>query len=73
MTLALIRPTQLYIWKGPSLLVVDERRECGWQEQLSGEIVRKRGTLHLVKQPPPESLHAGVFDRLSARFDGVRH
>jgi hypothetical protein len=38
-----------------------------------GEIVSKRGTIHLVKQPPPESLSAGVIDRLTALFDSVRH
>jgi hypothetical protein len=34
--LALIRPGQLYVWKGPSLLLVDERGDCGEREQLSG-------------------------------------
>lgn len=38
-----------------------------------GEILRKRGTLRLVKQPPPESLTAGVGDRLSALFDSLIH
>jgi glycogen debranching enzyme len=38
-----------------------------------GEIVRKRGTLRLVEQPPPESLTAGVGDRLSALFDSLIH
>jgi glycogen debranching enzyme len=30
------------------------------------EIVRKRGPLHLVRQPPPESLDAGLRDRFLA-------
>jgi hypothetical protein len=38
-----------------------------------GEILHKRGTFHLVKQPPPESLNAGIGDRLTALFDSVRH
>ena len=37
------------------------------------EVVRKRGTLHLVKQPPPESLAAGVGDRFSALVDHLLH
>src|SRR6266568_1270898 len=31
--------------------------------QSHGELLKKRGTLHLVKQPPPESLSAGIGDR----------
>ena len=38
-----------------------------------GEILHKRGTFRLVKQPPPESLTAGIVDRLAALFDSVRH
>jgi glycogen debranching enzyme len=38
-----------------------------------GEILHKRGPFRLVKQPPPESLTAGVVDRLTALFDSVRH
>ena len=38
-----------------------------------GEILHKRGTFRLVKQPPPESLKAGIVDRLAALFDSVRH
>jgi glycogen debranching enzyme len=37
-----------------------------------GEVLHKRGTFHLVKQPPPESLTAGIVDRLAALFDSVR-
>ena len=35
------------------------------------EIVRKRGPLHLVRQPPPESLEAGVGDRFRALVEGL--
>ena len=37
------------------------------------EVVHKRGTLHLVHQPPPESLGAGVRDRLGALVESVFH
>jgi glycogen debranching enzyme len=38
-----------------------------------GEVLQKRGTFRLLKQPPLESLTAGVVDRLAALFDSVRH
>jgi glycogen debranching enzyme len=38
-----------------------------------GEIVERRGTLHLVKQPPLEAVGIGIRDRLSAFVDGVMH
>jgi hypothetical protein len=38
-----------------------------------GEVVRKRGSLHLIKQPPPESMHAGVRDRFGALLDSLVH
>jgi glycogen debranching enzyme len=38
-----------------------------------GEVLHKRGTFHLVKQPPPESLSAGVKDRFGALVDSVLH
>jgi glycogen debranching enzyme len=37
------------------------------------EIVEKRGSLRLVHQPPPESLEAGLSDRLSALVRSVFH
>jgi hypothetical protein len=37
------------------------------------EVLHKRGTFRVLKQPPLESLTAGVVDRLSALFDSVRH
>jgi glycogen debranching enzyme len=36
-----------------------------------GEVVHKRGSFHLVKQPPLESLSAGVRDRFGALADSV--
>ena len=38
-----------------------------------GEVVRKRGSLHLVRQPPIESLRATVRDRFSALADNLIH
>lgn len=35
------------------------------------EEIEKEGTLHLVEQPPIDSLHAGFWDRLGALLDGV--
>ncbi len=37
------------------------------------EILHRQGTLHLVRQPPLESLSAGIGDRLKALVDGVWH
>ena len=37
------------------------------------EVVRKRGALHLVHQPPLESLRHGVRDRLGALVESVWH
>ncbi|MGH7718989.1 MAG: glycogen debranching N-terminal domain-containing protein [Gemmatimonadaceae bacterium] len=38
-----------------------------------GEVLHKRGTLRLVKQPPLESLSAGAKDRFGALADSVLH
>jgi glycogen debranching enzyme len=38
-----------------------------------GEVLEKRGTLRLVRQPPPESLSAGLGDRFGALVDNVLH
>ncbi|MDQ3950487.1 MAG: hypothetical protein M3282_09075 [Gemmatimonadota bacterium] len=37
------------------------------------EVVRKRGTFHLLRQPPPESMTAGVRDRMGALAESVVH
>ena len=37
------------------------------------EVLHQRGTLHLLKQPPVESLASGTRDRLGAFIDGVWH
>jgi glycogen debranching enzyme len=38
-----------------------------------GELLHKRGTLRLLRQPPPESLTAGIRDRASALLDSIVH
>ena len=38
-----------------------------------GEILRKRGTLHLIHQQPLESLSVGPWDRFRALLDTVVH
>jgi hypothetical protein len=64
-------------------LVVRDLRLAGaqatlrfWRDESGAshvEVLHKRGTFRVVKQPPPESLTAGVGDRLSALFDSIRH
>jgi glycogen debranching enzyme len=44
------------------------RRKDGFTD---AEVVRKRGPLRLVRQPPPESLSAGLGDRFRALVEGV--
>jgi len=38
-----------------------------------GEVLDKTGTLHLIKQPPPESLRANATDRFTALLDRIVH
>ena len=37
------------------------------------DVVRHHGTLHVVRQPPPESLFAGVGDRIGALIETALH
>jgi glycogen debranching enzyme len=37
------------------------------------QVVRKRGTLRVIRQPPPESLSAGLADRFTALVAGLFH
>ncbi|HEX9945138.1 MAG TPA: glycogen debranching N-terminal domain-containing protein [Thermoanaerobaculia bacterium] len=37
------------------------------------EILEKGGALRLLRQPPPESLQAGLLDRFRALIDGILH
>src|SRR5215213_11355596 len=47
--LALIRAGQLYAWRGPSLLVVNTRGECGHDEPLSGFYFREARFLQTLR------------------------
>jgi glycogen debranching enzyme len=47
--LALIRPEQIYAWKGPSLLLVNTRGECGDDDQLSGYYFREARFLRTLR------------------------
>ena len=49
MALALIRSGQLYAWRGPSLLVVSPRGECGADEPLSGYYFREARFLRTLR------------------------
>lgn len=57
MTTALVRPELLYAWKGPSLLIVSMRGECGPEHPLSGFYFREARFLRTLRleingQPP---------------------
>jgi glycogen debranching enzyme len=49
MTTALVRPDVLYAWKGPSLLVVNPRGECGDDQGLSGFYYREARCLRTLR------------------------
>jgi hypothetical protein len=46
-----------------------------WRDGASGrskfQVLRKRGTLHVVRQPPPESLSADLWQRLHGVMESV--
>jgi hypothetical protein len=47
-----------------------------WRDDLGkshAEVLHRRGTFHLLRQPPPESLTASVRDRFAALADRVFH
>jgi hypothetical protein len=47
--LALIRSGQLYAWKGPSLLIVNQRGDCSDAEPLSGYYFREARFLRTLR------------------------
>jgi glycogen debranching enzyme len=49
MAVALVRPDLLYAWKGPSLLIVNMRGECGPDQALSGFYFREARFLSNVR------------------------
>jgi glycogen debranching enzyme len=44
----------------------DENGHASW------EVLHKSGTLHVIRQPPPESLSAGLGDRMRAAWESLR-
>jgi glycogen debranching enzyme len=51
---------------GDATVTLRFRREG--QDRTTYEVLQKRGTLHIVDQPPMESLTVGIWDRLGALF-----
>jgi glycogen debranching enzyme len=49
MTTALVRPDILYAWKGPSLLIVNTRGECGPDQPLAGHYFREARFLSTLR------------------------
>ena len=49
MAVALVRPDILYAWKGPSLLIVNTRGECGPDQPLSGHYFREARFLRTLR------------------------
>src|SRR5688572_1491703 len=47
-SVAHVRPCQRYAWLGASLLITDERGECGARDQLSGYYFREARHLHTL-------------------------
>ena len=75
MALALIRPGQLYAWKGPSLLLVDTRGECGEAEQLSGYYFREARFLRTLRLEingrAPWPCEAGLLETHALAFTSI--
>lgn len=49
MSVAVVRPDTLYAWKGPSLLIVNTRGECGADQPLSGYYFREARFLRTLR------------------------
>ena len=49
MSIALIRSKTLYAWKGPSLLIVNTRGDCGDDEPLAGYYFRETRFLRTLR------------------------
>src|SRR5438874_8218438 len=50
MSIALIRPKTLCAWKGPSLLIVNTRGDCGDDEPLAGYYFRETRFLRTLRR-----------------------
>jgi glycogen debranching enzyme len=74
MTVAFVRPDILYAWKGPSILIVNTRGECGFDEPLSGYYFREARFLAVLRLEingrPPWLCEAASIDpeRLAFNF-----
>src|SRR5688572_19640785 len=74
MAVALVRPDLLYGWKGPSLVIVNTRGECGPDQQLSGYYFREARFLRTLRleingEPPWRCEAASVSpDSLELNF-----
>jgi glycogen debranching enzyme len=75
MTIALVRPDILYAWKGPALLIVNTRGECGSDQPLSGFYFREARfirTLRLeMNGEPPWLCEAASIDPESLALNFV--
>ena len=40
---------------------------------VQADVIEKQGTLHVIRQQPPESLHASALDRLASLLRGIGH
>src|SRR5512145_2788633 len=49
MAVVVVRPDTLHAWKGPSLLVVNTRGECGPDQPLSGYYFREARFLSMLR------------------------
>ncbi len=71
----LIRPGQLYAWRGPSLLLVDTRGECGEPEQLSGYYFREARFLRTLRLEingrPPWPCEASLLEPHALAFTSI--
>ena len=50
---------------------VDLRFWRGEDGRARWDVLAKRGTLHVVRQPPPESLSAGLLDRIATALESL--
>jgi glycogen debranching enzyme len=72
---ALVRPDTLYAWKGPSLLIVNTRGECGGDQPLSGFYFREARFLSALRLEingePPWLCEAAAVDPHELAFNFV--
>ena len=59
------------VWLGDAVATLRFWRDADGKSH--GEIVRKRGTLRLLRQPPVESLTTSLRERFGALMETIRH